>query len=121
MEHPLVIWPSHEIKCLFLVFGVHFGQVLICKKLNCVPLFCLSSSTVTDFYYRVALLVLMLFTNLKTPAAMVPEFWLTEAGQSATGALLDYIVENHSFGALLANRAASQSKYIYIYTQMNGK
>jgi len=41
-------------------------------------------------------------------SAMVPEFWLTEAGQSATGALLDYIVENHSFGALLANRAASQ-------------
>lgn len=47
---------------------------------------------------------------------MVPEFWLTEAGQSATGALLDYIVENHSFGVLLANRAASQSNYLYIHT-----
>jgi ribulose kinase len=44
-------------------------------------------------------------------SAMVPEFWLTEGGQSATGALLDYIVENHVAAPLLANHAASQSKY----------
>ena len=43
-------------------------------------------------------------------AAMIPEFWLTEGGQSATGALLDHIVENHSAAPILANRAASQSK-----------
>lgn len=41
---------------------------------------------------------------------MVPEYWLTEGGQSATGALLEYIVENHVAAPLLANRAASQSK-----------
>lgn len=43
-------------------------------------------------------------------SAMVPEYWLTEGGQSATGALLDHIVENHVASAHLANRAASQSK-----------
>ncbi|PWA67525.1 Carbohydrate kinase, FGGY, C-terminal [Artemisia annua] len=42
-------------------------------------------------------------------SAMVPEYWLTEGGQSATGALLDYIVDNHGASAHLANRAASKS------------
>ncbi|XP_010265465.1 PREDICTED: FGGY carbohydrate kinase domain-containing protein-like isoform X2 [Nelumbo nucifera] len=42
-------------------------------------------------------------------SAMIPEYWLTEGGQSATGALLDYIVENHVASPRLANRAASQS------------
>ncbi|KAK3156155.1 hypothetical protein QOZ80_2AG0103550 [Eleusine coracana subsp. coracana] len=46
-------------------------------------------------------------------SAMVPEFWLTEGGQSATGALLDYIIENHVAAPLLSNRAASQSISIY--------
>ncbi|PQM39992.1 FGGY carbohydrate kinase domain-containing protein [Prunus yedoensis var. nudiflora] len=41
-------------------------------------------------------------------SAMVPEHWLTEGGQSATGALLDYMVENHVASPHLANRAASQ-------------
>ncbi|KAK4793036.1 hypothetical protein SAY86_023471 [Trapa natans] len=41
-------------------------------------------------------------------SAMIPEYWLTEGGQSATGALLDYIVESHVASSLLANRAASQ-------------
>lgn len=41
---------------------------------------------------------------------MVPELWLTEGGQSATGALLDYIIDNHVASSHLANRAASQSK-----------
>lgn len=41
-------------------------------------------------------------------SAMVPEYWLTEGGQSATGALLDYIIENHVASPLLANHAASQ-------------
>ena len=49
-------------------------------------------------------------------AAMIPEFWLTEGGQSATGALLDHIVENHSAAPILANRAASQSKLSIINT-----
>ncbi|XP_020155023.1 uncharacterized protein [Aegilops tauschii subsp. strangulata] len=46
-------------------------------------------------------------------SAMIPEFWLTECGQSATGALLDYIVQNHAAAPLLANQAASQSMSIY--------
>ncbi|KAG4959074.1 hypothetical protein JHK87_035707 [Glycine soja] len=41
-------------------------------------------------------------------SAMVPEYWLTEGGQSATGALLDHIIENHAASACLANQAASQ-------------
>lgn len=40
-------------------------------------------------------------------SAMIPEYWLTEGGQSATGALLDYIIENHAASPRLANRAAS--------------
>lgn len=46
-------------------------------------------------------------------AAMVPDFWLTEAGQSATGALLDYLVDNHVAAPTLANRAASQKISIF--------
>ncbi|VAI56176.1 unnamed protein product [Triticum turgidum subsp. durum] len=46
-------------------------------------------------------------------SAMIPEYWLTEGGQSATGALLDYIVENHAAAPLLANHAASQSVSIF--------
>uniref|UniRef100_N1QZ17 FGGY carbohydrate kinase domain-containing protein n=1 Tax=Aegilops tauschii TaxID=37682 RepID=N1QZ17_AEGTA len=45
--------------------------------------------------------------------SMIPEYWLTEGGQSATGALLDYIVENHAAAPLLANHAASQSVSIF--------
>jgi len=41
-------------------------------------------------------------------SATVPHYWLTEGGQCATGALLDYIVENHIASPHLANRAASQ-------------
>ncbi|CAK9156652.1 unnamed protein product [Ilex paraguariensis] len=44
---------------------------------------------------------------------MVPEFWLTEGGQSATGALLDYVIENHVTSPHLANRAASRSISVF--------
>uniref|UniRef100_A0A7C9EE93 FGGY carbohydrate kinase domain-containing protein n=1 Tax=Opuntia streptacantha TaxID=393608 RepID=A0A7C9EE93_OPUST len=46
-------------------------------------------------------------------SAMVPHYWLTEGGQSATGALLDYIVENHIASPHLANRAASQGTTVF--------
>ncbi|KAL6331919.1 hypothetical protein AAG906_020268 [Vitis piasezkii] len=46
-------------------------------------------------------------------SAMVPEYWLTEGGQSATGALLDYIIENHVASPRLANRAASQNISVF--------
>lgn len=48
-------------------------------------------------------------------AAMVPGYWLTEGGQSATGALLDHIVGNHPAAPLIANRAASQSMFSIWY------
>ncbi|KAL9224125.1 hypothetical protein vseg_000193 [Gypsophila vaccaria] len=46
-------------------------------------------------------------------SAMVPQYWLTEGGQSATGALLDYIIENNVASPHLANRAASQGTTVY--------
>ncbi|XP_077222375.1 FGGY family of carbohydrate kinase isoform X2 [Tasmannia lanceolata] len=46
-------------------------------------------------------------------SAMVPEYWLTEGGQSATGALLDHVIENHVASPHLANRAASQGISLY--------
>ncbi|CAL1415083.1 unnamed protein product [Linum trigynum] len=46
-------------------------------------------------------------------SAMLPEYWLTEGGQSATGALLDYIIENHMASPPLAERAASQKTSIF--------
>uniref|UniRef100_A0A2P2M1F9 FGGY carbohydrate kinase domain-containing protein isoform X2 n=1 Tax=Rhizophora mucronata TaxID=61149 RepID=A0A2P2M1F9_RHIMU len=46
-------------------------------------------------------------------SAMIPEYWLTEGGQTATGALLDYIVENHVASPRLANRAASQNVSLF--------
>lgn len=46
-------------------------------------------------------------------SAMVPHYWLTEGGQSATGALLDNIVENHIASPHLANRAASQGTTVF--------
>ncbi|KAK8501259.1 hypothetical protein V6N11_057345 [Hibiscus sabdariffa] len=47
-------------------------------------------------------------------SAMIPEYWLTEGGQSATGALLDYIIENHVASPRLANRAASQKTSVFL-------
>ncbi|PKA56591.1 D-ribulokinase [Apostasia shenzhenica] len=46
-------------------------------------------------------------------SAMIPKYWLTEGGQSATGALLDHILENHATAALLSNQAASQGISMY--------
>jgi FGGY-family pentulose kinase len=39
-------------------------------------------------------------------AAMVPGFWLTEGGQSATGALIDHVVNSHTRSAELKEEAA---------------
>jgi FGGY-family pentulose kinase len=38
-------------------------------------------------------------------AAMVPGFWLTEGGQSATGALIDHVVDSHARAAELKEEA----------------
>lgn len=41
-------------------------------------------------------------------SAMVPDLWLTEGGQSATGALLDHTLATHALGAELARDAAAR-------------
>ncbi|EPS63469.1 hypothetical protein M569_11311, partial [Genlisea aurea] len=46
-------------------------------------------------------------------SAMVPRYWLTEGGQSATGALLDYVIESHAAFPHLANRAASKNVSVF--------
>ncbi len=40
-------------------------------------------------------------------SAMVPGLWLTEGGQSATGALIDHVIDSHARGAELRTGAAS--------------
>jgi FGGY-family pentulose kinase len=42
-------------------------------------------------------------------AAMVPGFWLTEGGQSATGALIDHVVDSHARAAELKEEAERRS------------
>ena len=46
-------------------------------------------------------------------SAMVPGMWLTEGGQSATGALLDFTIRSHARGAELAREAATLGKSVY--------
>jgi len=45
--------------------------------------------------------------------AMIPDMWLTEGGQSATGALVDYVIENHAYAPRLRDYAAAQSETVY--------
>eukprot|EP00257_Ricinus_communis_P022192 XP_015581850.1 FGGY carbohydrate kinase domain-containing protein-like isoform X1 [Ricinus communis] len=52
-------------------------------------------------------------------SAVIPKYWFTEGGQSATGALLDYIMENHAASRCLANCAASQN--ISLFELLNNK
>jgi FGGY-family pentulose kinase len=46
-------------------------------------------------------------------SAMVPGMWLSEGGQSATGALIDHIVFSHSCAAQLEKDARSSGKTVY--------
>lgn len=46
-------------------------------------------------------------------SAMVPELWLTEGGQSASGALVDHIIFSHARGSELARRAQHQDATVY--------
>ena len=46
-------------------------------------------------------------------SAMVPGLWLTEGGQSATGALIDHVVMTHARGPELARDAEAQGTTVY--------
>ncbi|PTX95710.1 FGGY-family carbohydrate kinase [Opitutus sp. ER46] len=46
-------------------------------------------------------------------SAMLPGFWLTEGGQSATGALIDHIVFSHAAAGVLKLEARRQSRTVY--------
>jgi FGGY-family pentulose kinase len=41
-------------------------------------------------------------------SAMVPDMWLTEGGQSATGALIDHVIASHALGAELGRDASAR-------------
>ena len=45
-------------------------------------------------------------------SAMVPGWWLTEGGQSATGALLDHVIATHTEGAALSREAAASKTHV---------
>jgi FGGY-family pentulose kinase len=46
-------------------------------------------------------------------SAMVPGFWLTEGGQSATGALIDHTIDSHVRGPDLRSRARAEGTTAY--------
>jgi len=46
-------------------------------------------------------------------SAMVPDMWLTEGGQSATGALIDHVIFTHARAAQLRDAAAAQGRTVY--------
>jgi len=47
-------------------------------------------------------------------SAMVPGLWLTEGGQSATGALIDHVIDAHGRGAELRAQAAREGTTAYV-------
>ncbi|WP_433977680.1 FGGY-family carbohydrate kinase [Erwinia sp. E_sp_B01_9] len=46
-------------------------------------------------------------------SAILPDFWLNEGGQSATGALIDHMIQSHPCYATLRDRGTAQGKTIY--------
>jgi FGGY-family pentulose kinase len=46
-------------------------------------------------------------------SAMIPGYWLTEGGQSATGALIDHVIFSHPAAPALAKQAARAGQTIY--------
>lgn len=46
-------------------------------------------------------------------SAMIPGFWLTEGGQSATGALMDHVIHSHVRGAALRKEAEGRGTTVY--------
>jgi FGGY-family pentulose kinase len=46
-------------------------------------------------------------------SAMIPDLWLTEGGQSATGALIEHVIDIHARGAALRDRARQERTTVY--------
>jgi FGGY-family pentulose kinase len=46
-------------------------------------------------------------------SAMIPGLWLTEGGQSATGALIDHVIFSHSASGALKAQAKKEGKTVY--------
>ncbi|MGZ3416905.1 MAG: FGGY-family carbohydrate kinase [Polyangiales bacterium] len=46
-------------------------------------------------------------------SAMIPGYWLTEGGQSATGALIDHVIDAHARGRELRDRARAEGTTAY--------
>lgn len=46
-------------------------------------------------------------------SAMIPGLWLTEGGQSATGALIDHVIDAHARGIELRGRADREGTSVY--------
>lgn len=46
-------------------------------------------------------------------SAMIPGLWLTEGGQSATGALIDHVIHSHAASGQLLKEAKKQGRTIY--------
>ena len=51
--------------------------------------------------------------------AMIPGMWLTEGGQSATGALIDHVIEHHAYAPRL--RADAEREGVTVYELLNRK
>lgn len=48
-------------------------------------------------------------------SAMVPDLWLNEGGQSATGKLMDHVVKSHAAFPELESNAKASGKNVYMY------
>ncbi|XP_048394716.1 FGGY carbohydrate kinase domain-containing protein isoform X2 [Stegostoma tigrinum] len=48
-------------------------------------------------------------------SVMVPNFWLNEGGQSATGKLIDHVIKGHAAYAELESKAKASGKNVYMY------
>jgi len=45
--------------------------------------------------------------------AMIPGTWLNEAGQSAVGSLVDFVISSHAYGPELAEKAKAEGRTVY--------
>jgi FGGY-family pentulose kinase len=48
-------------------------------------------------------------------SAMIPGLWLNEGGQSATGALVDFVVRSHAKGQEIESAAVAENRTVYEY------